>query len=145
MTTGSALLEQLKDTSKCDDALAATVRQTLLEPFQPPLSASGPTKRQPTQAQFQSMTNRLSPLAVKILQQNTDTLKRLKTARTDSHDYSHVVQCLVDTSSYAIAALRHMKTCSQLRPLDIEKLTSNMICKIVDLEEVCKVPFTNND
>ncbi|ORZ02602.1 hypothetical protein BCR43DRAFT_15849 [Syncephalastrum racemosum] len=135
MTTGSALLDQLRDVSKCDDALVETVRQTLLEPFQPQLSASGPTKRQPTQAQFQAMTNRLSPLAIKILQQNTETMKHLKMTRTDSHNYSNVVQCLVDTSTCAIAALRHMKTCSHLRPLDIEKLTSNMICKIVDLEE----------
>lgn len=91
-------------------------------------------KPPPTPARFKQMATQLAPVAMRIVNQNIEALIGLKSAKTSN--YTVAVNCLVDTSFYALSALRHMNTFTALKPLDIEKTTSNLIGKMVDLGEV---------
>ncbi|CAO3592949.1 unnamed protein product [Absidia cylindrospora] len=66
------LLSSLKDFDMCNDNLAASVKQTLLEPFQPDLSHPDPLKRPvpPTQQEFKAKAKLLAPLAMRVINQN---------------------------------------------------------------------------
>jgi hypothetical protein len=132
LSTG--LLLQLKDYSSCNDDLAVKIRKTILEPFQVDLSRPESVKKQPSPARFKQMATQLAPIAMRIVNQNIEGLVGIK--RAASGNYTIAVNCLVDTSFYALAALRHMNTFTSLKPLDIEKTTSNLICKMVELGEV---------
>lgn len=137
MTDPKELLIQLKDYSRCNDNLAITIRQTILEPFKLDLTQVDAVKRPPpTPAKFKQMAAKLAPLAMSIANQNMQSLAGLKGTNIKSSSYIIVVNCLVDTSFYALTALRHMNTYTFLKPLDIEKTTSNIIGKMVDIGEV---------
>lgn len=149
----NTLLSSLKDFQTCNDALAACVKQTILEPFQLDLSQLDPTKRRsqlqqapPTRQEFKSNAKKLAPLAMRIVTQNIDSLRRFKEWRNENNYNTNtpesarrintIKHCLIDTSFYATAALKHMKACAPLKPWDLEKTTSNLIGKLVDLGEV---------
>ncbi|KAI9268423.1 hypothetical protein EDC94DRAFT_514246, partial [Helicostylum pulchrum] len=127
------LLTQLKDYSNCNDDLALKIRKTILEPFQLDLSAI--KKPPPTPSRFKQMATQLAPVAMRIVNQNLEGLVGLKRATSNTGNYIIAVNCLVDTSFYALTALRHMNSFTSLKPLDIEKTTSNLICKMVELGE----------
>ncbi|KAI7873953.1 uncharacterized protein EV154DRAFT_430519 [Mucor mucedo] len=130
------LLLQLKDLAHCNDNLALTIRQTVLEPFQLDLSkVDAVRKPPPTPARFKQMATQLAPFAMRIVNQNIESLASLKGTTSKSKQYVITVNCLVDTSFYALSALRHMNTHTTLKPLDIEKTTSNLIGKMVDIGE----------
>ncbi|KAI8335104.1 hypothetical protein BC941DRAFT_356064 [Chlamydoabsidia padenii] len=142
----NALLTSLKDFTKCNDVLATSVKQTILEPFQPDLeSLKRRTTPPPTRQEFKTKAKVLAPLAMRIVNQNIETLKRFKEWRHDNNYNNNnpeparhintIKHCLIDTSFYATAALKHMKAYAPLKPLDIEKTTSNLIGKLVDLGE----------
>lgn len=132
LSTG--LLLQLKDYSSCNDDLAVKIRRTILEPFQLDLSRPESVKKPPpSPARFKQMATQLAPIAMRIVNQNIEGLVGIK--RATSGNYTIAVNCLVDTSFYALTALRHMNTFTSLKPLDIEKTTSNLICKMVELGE----------
>ncbi|KAI9473968.1 MAG: hypothetical protein EXX96DRAFT_596881 [Benjaminiella poitrasii] len=132
----SSLLSQLKDYTKCNDDLAILIRQTILEPFQLDLSQPDALRRpSPSPTRFKQMATKLAPLAMRIVNQNIEGLVGIKRATTRSGNYVIAVNCLVDTSFYALTALRHMSSYTTLKPLDIEKTTSNLICKMVELGE----------
>jgi hypothetical protein len=131
------LLLQLRDYSRCNDELAVTIRETVLEPFQLDLSRPEAMKKPPpTPSRFKQMATQLAPVAMRIVNQNIEGLMGLKRATSNTGNYTVAVNCLVDTSFYAISALRHMNTFTALKPLDIEKTTSNLISKMVELGEV---------
>lgn len=131
------LLLQLKDHTRCNDDLAITIRQTVLEPFQLDLTKLDAVKKPPpTPAKFKQMAAQLAPFAMRIVNQNIESLAELKRTVSKSAKYIITVNCLVDTSFYALTALRHMNTHTTLKPLDIEKTTSNLIGKMVDIGEV---------
>lgn len=133
----SRLLLQLKDYSKCNDDLAVSIRKTVLEPFQLDMSRPDALRKPPpTPSRFKQMATKLAPLAMRIVNQNIDNLAGIKRATSPTGNYTVAVNCLVDTSFYALTALRHMNTFTSLKPLDIEKTTSNLICKMVELGEV---------
>lgn len=130
----SRLLIQLKDYATCNDDLAVNIRKTVLEPFQVDVSRLDSIRKPPpTPARFKQMATQLAPVAMRIVNQNIEALVDLKSAKTSN--YTVAVNCLVDTSFYALSALRHMNTFTALKPLDIEKTTSNLIGKMVDLGE----------
>ncbi|KAI7907854.1 uncharacterized protein BX663DRAFT_425176 [Cokeromyces recurvatus] len=132
----SNLLLQLKDYSKCNDDLAMLIRKTILEPFQLDLSRPDALRKPPpTPSRFKQMATRLAPLAMRIVNQNIEGLMCVKQATLHTGNYVVAVNCLVDTSFYALTALRHMNTFTTLKPLDLEKTTSNLICKMVELGE----------
>jgi hypothetical protein len=131
----STLLLQLRDYSSCNDDLAVSIRKTVLEPFQLDISRPDALRKPPpTPSRFKQMAIQLAPLAMRIVNQNIDNLAGIK--RAARGNYTVAVNCLVDTSFYALTALRHMNTFTSLKPLDIEKTTSNLICKMVELGEV---------
>ncbi|KAG1071580.1 hypothetical protein G6F42_026010 [Rhizopus arrhizus] len=131
----SRLLTQLKDYATCNDDLAVHIRRTVLEPFQVDVTRPDSIRKPPpTPARFKQMATQLAPVAMRIVNQNIEALIGLKSAKTSN--YTVAVNCLVDTSFYALSALRHMNTFTALKPLDIEKTTSNLIGKMVDLGEV---------
>lgn len=131
------LLLQLKDYPSCNDDLAVMIRKTVLEPFQLDLSRPDAIKKPPpTPTRFKQMATQLAPIAMRIVNQNIVGLMNLKRAASNTANYTVAVNCLVDTSFYALSALRHMNTYTALKPLDIEKTTSNLICKMVELGEV---------
>ena len=133
LSTG--LLLQLKDYSNCNDDLAVKIRKVILEPFQVDVSRPEAIKKPPpSPARFKQMATQLAPVAMRIVNQNIQALVGIK--RVAIGNYTIAVNCLVDTSFYALAALRHMNTLTALKPLDIEKTTSNLICKMVELGEV---------
>lgn len=133
------LLLKLKNYSECNDDLALMVRKTILEPFQLDLSRPDSIKKPPpTPARFKQMATQLAPVAMRIVNQNLEALAGLKRAISNNQNYIIAVNCLVDTSFYALTALRHMNSFTTLKPLDIEKTTSNLICKMVELGEVSK-------
>lgn len=139
MSETKELLLQLKDFSHCNDDLAMKIRRTVLEPFQLDLSRPEAIKKPPpTPARFKQMATQLAPIAMRIVNQNMESLVGLKRATSNTGNYIIAVNCLVDTSFYALTALRHMTTFTTLKPLDIEKTTSNLIGKMVDLGEVNK-------
>ncbi|KAL9542009.1 hypothetical protein MBANPS3_008825 [Mucor bainieri] len=130
----SRLLIQLKDYATCNDDLAVHIRRTVLEPFQVDVSRPDSIRKPPpTPARFKQMATQLAPVAMRIVNQNIEALVGLKSTKTAN--YTVAVNCLVDTSFYALSALRHMNTFTALKPLDIEKTTSNLIGKMVDLGE----------
>lgn len=130
----SRLLLQLKDYATCNDDLAVSIRKAVLEPFQVDVSRPDSMRKPPpTPARFKQMATQLAPVAMRIVNQNIEALIGLKSAKTPN--YTVAVNCLVDTSFYALSALRHMNTFTALKPLDIEKTTSNLIGKMVDLGE----------
>jgi hypothetical protein len=130
------VLSDLKNYSSCNDDLAITVRKTVLEPFQVDLSRPESIKPSPSPQAFKQMAVRLAPLAMRIVNQNSETFTKLKKENLSKDLYTVAVNCLIDSSFYALTALRHMNTLTTLKPLDIEKTTSNIISKIVDLGEV---------
>lgn len=128
------MLLQLKDYATCNDDLAVSIKKTVLEPFQVDVSRPDSIRKPPpTPARFKQMATQLAPVAMRIVNQNIEALISLKSAKTSN--YTVAVNCLVDTSFYALSALRHMNTFTALKPLDIEKTTSNLIGKMVDLGE----------
>ncbi|GAN04654.1 conserved hypothetical protein [Mucor ambiguus] len=130
----SRLLIQLKDYATCNDDLAVNIRRTILEPFQVDVTRPDSIRKPPpTPARFKQMATQLAPVAMRIVNQNIEALVSLKNTQTSN--YTVAVNCLVDTSFYALSALRHMNTFTALKPLDIEKTTSNLIGKMVDLGE----------
>ncbi|KAI8366591.1 hypothetical protein BD560DRAFT_331947 [Blakeslea trispora] len=131
----SRLLLQLKDYGKCNDELAVSVKKTILEPFQVDLNRPESARKPPTTSKFKQMATQLAPIAMRIVNQNIDGLLNLKRTIKETGRYTIAVNCLLDTSFYALTALRHMNTYTALKPLDIEKATSNLICKMVELGE----------
>lgn len=136
--SSSFLLSSLKDYTQCTLELTTTIRSTVLDPFEPPRSKHAAT--QPlSRAQQKTLAVKLAPLAMKIVNQNIGSLQDLKVpGKVDTSIYNTTVECLVDTTCIALTALRHMAVYTTLKPLDIEKLTSNLVCKLVDLKEVQK-------
>ncbi|KAG1470681.1 hypothetical protein G6F56_002539 [Rhizopus delemar] len=134
-TLRSELLSSLKNYSRCNDELAIRVRETVLEPFQVDPSQLKTLKATPSPQEFKQMAVRLAPLAMNIVNQNSETLNRLKKEKPLKGANVVTGNCLIDSSFYALAALRHMNTLTTLKHLDIEKTTSNLISKIVDLGE----------
>lgn len=134
--SSSFLLSSLKDYSQCTLELTSAIRSTVLDPFEPPRSKHATT--QPlSRAQQKTLAVKLAPLAMKIVNQNIGSLQDLKVpGKVDTSIYNTTVECLVDTTCIALAALRYMAAYTTLKPLDIEKLTSNLVCKLVDLKEV---------
>ncbi|SAL96545.1 hypothetical protein [Absidia glauca] len=144
----NVLLSSLKDFNQCDESLTELVKRSILEPFQ---SDPGPdhSRRQGTPTGNQDYRHeaiRLSPLAMSIVNQNIDSLKRfngwIRTNTNPAMDHelrtkwiSSIKACLFDTSFCAIAALKLMNVYAPLNPLDIEKTTSNLICNLVNLGE----------
>lgn len=138
LSTG--LLKQLKDYTNCNDDLALKIRKTILEPFQLDLTRPDSIKKPPpSPTRFKQMATQLAPVAMRIVNQNIEGLVGLKRSMSTTGNYTVAVNCLVDTSFYALTALRHMNTFTALKPLDIEKTTSNLICKMVELGEVCMI------
>lgn len=136
----SRLLVQLKDYATCNDDLAINIRKTVLEPFQVDVTRLDSIRKPPpTPARFKQMATQLAPIAMRIVNQNIEALIGLKRARTSN--YTVAVNCLVDTSFYALSALRHMNAFTTLKPLDLEKTTSNLICKMVELGEVNYIQY----
>lgn len=132
------LLKNLKDYTKCNDDLAIKIRKNILEPFQLDLSQPESTRKPPpTPTDFKKMAIRLAPYAMSIINGNLKTLPGIKRSKLSSNLYRAALNCLIDTSLYALAALRHMSAYATLEPIEIEKSTSNLICKMVELEEVC--------
>ncbi|KAJ8658660.1 hypothetical protein O0I10_005700 [Lichtheimia ornata] len=133
--SSSFLLSSLKDYSQCTLELTSAIRSTVLDPFEPPRSKHATT--QPlSRAQQKTLAVKLAPLAMKIVNQNIGSLQDLKVpGKVDTSIYNTTVECLVDTTCIALAALRYMAAYTTLKPLDIEKLTSNLVCKLVDLKE----------
>lgn len=137
--TTRTILDSLKDYAQCNDDLTATVRATILEPFQPDLSdpSSAATRKRPTRTEFKNMIIQLAPLAMRVVNQNMESLRDIRQrGRGRLEEYSTPIQCLIDTSCYALLALKHMNAYTSLKPLDIEKTMSNLIGKVVDLEQV---------
>lgn len=134
--SSSFLLSSLKDYPQCTLELTTAIRSTVLDPFEPPRSKHATT--QPlSRAQQKALAVKLAPLAMKIVNQNIGSLQDLKVpGKVDTSIYNTTVECLVDTTCIALAALRYMAAYTTLKPLDIEKLTSNLVCKLVDLKEV---------
>jgi hypothetical protein len=128
----SELLNKLKDNAHCNEDLAQSVKQTILEPFRVDPSRSESLK-QPPRAVFKQLVNRMAPLSIKIANQNINQLEALKKSQPSIENRIVVINCLVDSSFYALAALRHMNA---TKHLEIEKTTSNLLCKMVDLGEV---------
>lgn len=83
---------------------------------------------------------------MRIVNQNIDSLKRFKEWRNENNynrsnpesarRLNTIKHCLIDTSFYATAALKHMRVYATLKQWDIEKTTSNLIGKLVDIGEV---------
>jgi hypothetical protein len=128
------------------------VKRSILEPFQSDLGPDH-SRRQGTPTnnqnyrQYRQEAFRLSPLAMSIVNQNIDSLKRfngwIRTNTNPVMDHelrtkwiSSIKACLFDTSFCAIASLKLMNVYAPLNPLDIEKTTSNLICNLVNLGEV---------
>ncbi|KAI8376402.1 uncharacterized protein BYT42DRAFT_498144 [Radiomyces spectabilis] len=135
--TDADLLASLRDFSQCNETLICKVRTTVLEPFQPDVRPEALSRAvKPSSAEFKTMTVRLAPLAMRIMNENINSLRRLKESRQEKlYNRSAIVTCLIDTSLYAFAALKHMNAYTTLKPLDLEKTMSNLIGKIVDLGE----------
>lgn len=132
----TVLLKQLKDYTNCNDDLALKIRKTILEPFQLDLTRPDTIKKPPpSPTRFKQMATQLAPVAMRIVNQNIEGLMGLKRNMSATINYTVAVNCLVDTSFYALTALRHMNSFTALKPLDIEKTTSNLICKMVELGE----------
>ncbi|KAI9484689.1 hypothetical protein BDB00DRAFT_774413 [Zychaea mexicana] len=137
------ILSSLKDYSQCNDELVVEIKCTILEPFQPDLSRIQAGQRivKPTRAEFKAMTTKLAPLAMRIVNQSIESLRDLKQKETNKKETltessrKTAIRCLIDSASYSIAGLKHMSASTTLKPLDIEKTMSNLICKIVDLGE----------
>ncbi|KAI9319354.1 hypothetical protein BX666DRAFT_1854837 [Dichotomocladium elegans] len=131
------LLSSLKSYSKCTDDLAFIVRATLLKPFETSTNTSRPTNL--TRAQLKALTTRLAPFAMRVVNQNIESLRNLKNpGDLPQSQYNTVVNCLISTAKYALIALEHMNAFTTLKPLDLEKLMSNLISKIVDLKEYAR-------
>ncbi|KAF7730176.1 hypothetical protein EC973_002784 [Apophysomyces ossiformis] len=140
MSAASNLLSSLKDFSQCNDSLTTLVRSLLLEPFQPDMSQpeSSRQARKPSRQEFKLQATKLAPLAARIVNQNIESLSRIKQGGNSKETIPNrtaAINCLVDSAFYATAALKHMKAYTKLKPLDIEKTTSNLICKIVEVGE----------
>ena len=135
--TPAVILSSLKDYTQCNDELVIAVRSTVLEPFQPDLSRiqAGHRVVKPTRAEFKAMTTKLAPLSMRIINQCIESLRDIKSKKVSSAN-AESSKFLIDSASTAIAALKHMSANTTLKPLDIEKTMSNLICKIVDLGEV---------
>ncbi|KAI8890028.1 hypothetical protein K501DRAFT_169714 [Backusella circina FSU 941] len=129
--TSDDLLNHLKDNDHCNEELAQRVKQTILEPFKVDPSRSESLK-QPPRAVFKHLVNQMAPLSMKIVNQNINQLENLKKKQASIKNRIVVLNCLVDSSFYALAALRHMNA---TKHLEIEKTTSNLLCKMVDLGE----------
>ncbi|KAI8071039.1 peptidase family C50-domain-containing protein [Gongronella butleri] len=137
------ILSSLKDFGKCDEQLALSVKKTLLDPFQGGVD----TRNRLSAQECKLRATQYASLATRLLNQNIQTLKKFKEWRkaTDGdgdgnnsniNNNNTVKHCLIDTAFYAAAALHHMKPYTPtLKPLDIEKGTSNLICKLVDIGE----------
>lgn len=131
------LIEELKDYTKCNDDLAIKIRQRLLEPFQPDLSQPESLRKPPpTPTDFKNMANKLAPYAMRIVNQNTKSLSAVKRINLANTVYRMAINCLIDTTFYAFAALKHMNTYNSIEPKELAKSVSNMICKMVELGEV---------
>lgn len=128
------LLEKLKDYNKCNDDLAIEIRKHILEPFQVDLSQ--PRKPPPTPTEFKKMAVRLAPYAMSIANQNLKTMASIRQINLSHAIFRVAINCLIDTTMYGLAALRHMSTLASIEPIEIEKTTSNLICKMVELGEV---------
>ncbi|ORX55552.1 hypothetical protein DM01DRAFT_1285702 [Hesseltinella vesiculosa] len=123
------LLLSLKDFSKCNEQLSSSVRNTLLGPFQSDGKRISPQEIKIKAQQY-------APLAIRIVNQNIQSLKTFKEwKRSHPGNHSSIKHCLIDTSFYATQALQQMKSFTALKPMDMEKTTSNLICKLVDLGE----------
>jgi hypothetical protein len=127
------LLDSLRDYTKCDDDLAQQVREYILEPFQiDPSKPETMKKPPPSPTDFRNMAKRLAPQAMKIVNQNIKAMESIKRSNLSNE----AINCLIDTTFYAFAALRHMSAYSSLEPIEIEKTTSNLVCKMVEIGQV---------
>ncbi|ORZ20231.1 hypothetical protein BCR42DRAFT_204087 [Absidia repens] len=141
--TPDNLLTRLKNFAQCNQDLSTSVKHTLLDPFQSNPTQHCPVQQPPillTENELNFKAKFLSPLALCIVNQNIDSLKHFREWRRRGHsgtaaNTNTIKECLIDTSFYAISALKHMEHMSSFKPLDIEKTTSNLICKLVDLGE----------
>ncbi|KAI9244466.1 hypothetical protein BDA99DRAFT_448446 [Phascolomyces articulosus] len=136
--TPIVILSSLKNYTQCNDELVTEIRSTVLEPFQPDLSRiqAGQRIAKPSRTEFKAMTTKLAPLAMRIVNQSIESLRILKQKdKKESPVNRTTVRCLIDAASSSISALKHMSASTTLKPLDIEKTMSNLICKIVDLGE----------
>ncbi|CAO3663840.1 unnamed protein product [Rhizopus stolonifer] len=114
-TLRSELLSSLKNYSRCNDELAIRVRETVLEPFQVNPSQLKTLKATPSPQEFKQMAVQLAPLAMNIVNQNSETLNRLKKEKPLKGANVVTGNCLIDSSFYALAALRHMNTLTTLK------------------------------
>ncbi|KAI8093676.1 uncharacterized protein BX664DRAFT_365071 [Halteromyces radiatus] len=152
--TPTVLLSSLKDFNKCNDDLSAAVKRTILEPLQSDMMMTTTAAlREPLRRpiappgllgngrpqDIRTKVKQLAPLAMRVVNQNIDSLKHFKDWRRNSTESTKTINtikhCLIDTSFYATTALQNMKPYSTLKPLDIEKTVSNLIGKLVDLGE----------
>lgn len=143
--TPTILLSSLKDFAKCDDQLADKIKETILDPFQSKLQGENRSSPLFTQ-EIKSKAIQLTPLALRIINQNIESLKLfIEWKKNNSGNHNIIKHCLIDTSFYALTALTLMKPYNNLNPLDIEKITSNLICKLVDIGEVSLIYICNID
>ncbi|KAI8341774.1 peptidase family C50-domain-containing protein [Chlamydoabsidia padenii] len=145
----NVLLSSLKDYQQCDESLTALVKRSILEPLHSDLlhQESREQGKPINHPDIRQEANRLSPLAICIVNQNIESLKKFKDwARNNTNKdidswsrtkwINSIKNCLFDTSFLAIEALELINVYySPLKHLDIEKTTSNLICKLVDLDE----------
>lgn len=162
------LLAALTDAKLCSTALSNRVYAILVQPFKESTSstvggsslkatakpAATTTKRATTKTKIKvsadgdqkKLTTQLAPLAMRIVNQNLQTISRLLMSRdpkphstviVNDGDMQVVMQCLADTSLYAVTALQYMEPYLTMKPLDIEKALSNVITKIIEIGMVC--------
>ncbi|KAI8988793.1 hypothetical protein BDB01DRAFT_719148 [Pilobolus umbonatus] len=133
MSNHKSLLKRLSNLSQCNNELAMDVKKIILEPFQVNTSTIGASR--PSSSAFTDMAVRLGPVASNIVNQNIHTMGELTKISVSDINYTVVLNCLIDSSFYALTALRHMNGIFKLKSLDIEKTTSNIISSMVDLGE----------
>ncbi|RUS29007.1 peptidase family C50-domain-containing protein [Jimgerdemannia flammicorona] len=155
-----SLLAALADTAKCTPLLSERVRAFLVQPFLDSstitsISTKSTTAKRTTSkatamkmksnadGEAKKLTTQLAPLAMRIINQNLQTMSRVLASSPDPRDNSStmalegrpqaLIQCLVDTSFHSVAALQCMELYLAIKRLDIEKAMSNVITKTIEL------------
>jgi hypothetical protein len=127
----SALLASLANFESCDHDLAESVRKTLLDPLE--------GERKPTKKDMEEYQKRLTPLAMTVINQNLVSFGKLYDRagnRLNTAEDSEMITCLIDTSFYALKSLHLLNDTKAVKHLDVEKARSNLITKLININQV---------
>ncbi|KAK9721486.1 separin protein [Basidiobolus ranarum] len=135
------LLSTLSDFKLCNSDLSNQIRNLLLSPFSLAVPNTSRTRRLEKAADsidLKAHATKYGSFAMRIINQNTAKMNTLKTRNTAEEDLAEATHCLIDSSFCAIEALDKMREHLNIKSLELEKATSNLITLSIDFRMYTK-------